>query len=142
MEMNVTNLKLKVKEVETFERPITVYEEYIWNVSKNGMPRGHNSATWIRCVSDVDRIGLKDTFESLDGQMIGKFRITTIRDATTIEIIAWHTLQSKIACISCRIPVCKKCAHHRIPAMCRLSDSLGPAKEILKDKEVIVEVVE
>ena len=135
--------KLKVKEVETFERPITVYEEAIWNIAQNGRFPHYRSPLCIRCQLEVGRIGLKDTFESRGGCIMGKFRITTTRDATPKEIIAWHTLQSLYVCShDMPIQLCSQCANNLGPLGCHIDRIRERAEGILKDKEVILSVTE
>jgi ribosomal protein S1 len=89
MEMNVTKLKLKVKEVKVEARKLTVEEWAVYLLSENKNSIYQHDAKEI-----VKSWGLVEFVNGL----IGLFRTVTIRDATPKEVIAWHCLESYKEC--------------------------------------------
>ena len=141
--MKSKNVKLTIIQIESSERPITIYEDAIWNIARNGMPTGECSLLCERCKHEAYKIGLNDTFESPDGQTIGKFRTTSVRSATPEEVIAWYTLNSHYECANnMPIHLYKHGADYISPAGCAISMAWERAENILNDKKVILELVD
>jgi len=135
--MNVTKLKIKIKEVTEETRELTI-EERCLNLVTVALVPGCSKECRAEASAKLDSIG----FVSYQGTL-GKFRTVTIRDATPKEIIAWHTLQSLYVCShNMPIQLCSQCANNLGPDGCHIVKTRGCAEGILKDKEVILSVTE
>jgi hypothetical protein len=123
------NVKLQIKEVKEERRGLSDTEWYAYFAGQR----------IVELLVYLDKVGLDiksvDTYER-----VGTFHTETIRDATPTEVIAWHTLQSFDKCIWTHI-ACDACAKKIGPTDCHITEEWDRAEEILKGKEVIVEVV-
>ena len=140
--MNVTKLKLKIKEVKEEWKPLCVGMRCIIHVAEN--------CPWAVDDGGETEIILKDSGYVTgsirykdNSHCEGLFHTETIRDATPKEIIAWHTLQSLYVCShDMPIQLCKQCANNLGPDGCYIVRTRGRAEGILKGKEVILSVTE
>ena len=132
MEMNVTKLKLKVKEVKVEARKLTVEEWAVYLLSENKNSIYQHDAKEI-----VKSWGLVEFVNGL----IGLFRTETIRDATPKEVIAWHCLESYKECD--RVDdTCYACPLNVTGGICIPRKCEERSKKVLEGKEVILLVIE
>ena len=133
MEMKDVNVKIKIKEVKEEARKLTIEEWAVYLLSEN-----ENSVYQDDAQDIVKSWGLVEFVNGL----VAIFRTETIRDATPEEIIVWHILELDYACW--QHPDCKTCMIG-IAGVCLYEDcdsnEANNAREILKGKEVILEVI-
>ncbi len=130
--MNVTKLKLKVKEVKVEARKLTVEEWAVYLLSENKNSIYQHDAKEI-----VKSWGLVEFVNGL----IGLFRTVTIRDATPKEVIAWHCLESYKECD--RVDdTCYACPLNVTGGICIPRKCEERSKKVLEGKEVILLVIE
>ena len=130
--MNVTKLKLKVKEVKVEARKLTVEEWAVYLLSENKNSIYQHDAKEI-----VKSWGLVEFVNGL----IGLFRTETIRDATPKEVIAWHCLESYKECD--RVDdTCYACPLNVTGGICIPRKCEERSKKVLEGKEVILLVIE
>lgn len=126
-------LKIKIREVKVEKRHLTIEEWAVYLLSENGNSIYQHDAEDI-----VKSWGLIE----FENGLIGLFRTETIRDATPDEVIAWHILAVDKACWNhdceiCNIGKVYSCLY----CVCD-SNEANNARELLKDKEVILELVD
>ena len=130
--MNVTKLKLKVKEVKVEARKLTVEEWAVYLLSENKNSIYQHDAKEI-----VKSWGLVEFVNGL----IGLFRTVTIRDATPKEVIAWHCLESYKECD--RVDdTCYACPLNVTGGICIPRKCEERSKKVLEGKEVILSLTE
>jgi len=130
--MNVTKLKLKIKEVKVEARKLTVEEWAVYLLSENKNSIYQHDAKEI-----VKSWGLVEFVNGL----IGLFRTVTIRDATPKEVIAWHCLESYKECD--RVDdTCYACPLNVTGGICIPRKCEERSKKVLEGKEVILLVIE
>ena len=137
-------LKIRIKEVETTERELTVEESAMVAIVKDSR---YNDTYSARMEHKLKEIGFKETIEEYN---IGNplkmetaiFRKETIRDATEEEYIAWHCIDLRKHCkVLSNDDDCHNCPKSP-PSRCYGTEDEKAAVQILKGKEVILEVVE
>ena len=141
MEMNVTKLKLKIKEIKT--RKLTDEEKIMVDVCKFLGPKMDTKSLYNVCRDYLANRGIifADGFIS---ELETPYSTTTIRDATPEEYRAWTYLQlvKHCACPERKISSldCHDCF---LSGACVASDfKTKIAIYILKGKEVILSVIE
>lgn len=140
MEINVTKLKLKIKEKKT--RKLTDEEKIMIDVCKFLGPKMDTKSLYNVCRDYLANRGIIFT-DGFISELETPYSTTTIRDATPKEVIAWYTLQSLYVCShNMPIQLCKHCANNLGPDGCYIDRTRGRAEEILKGKEVILSVNE
>jgi hypothetical protein len=133
--MNVTKLKIKIKEVTEETRELTI-EERCLNLVTVALVPGCSKECRAEASAKLDSIG----FVSYQGTL-GKFRTVTIRDATPKEIIAWHCLESYKECD--RVDdTCYACPLNVTGGICIPRKCEERSKKVLEGKEVILLVIE
>jgi len=133
--MNVTKLKIKIKEVTEETRELTI-EERCLNLVTVALVPGCSKECRAEASAKLNSIG----FVANRGSQ-GKFRTETIRDATQEEIIAWYCIQSHIVCLTTDVATCRACPKNRGSNQCKMLEDYFESKKILKDKEIILELV-
>ena len=126
-------LKIKIREVNLEKRHLTVEEWAVYLLSENG-----NSIYQHYAEDIVKSWGLIE----FENGLIGLFRTETIRDATPDEVVAWHILAVDKACWNHECEICNigkvySCLYCNCD-----SNEANNARELLKDKEVILELVD
>ena len=149
MEMNVTKLKLKIKDVKEEMRDLTIEERCMYNISKDGIKDGYIPDFISKVNNRLKEIGFIEAMydEQIPAEILrelkGKFRTVTIRDATPKEVIAWHTLQSHYVCShNMPIQLCNQCANNLGHDGCYIGRTREHAEGILEGKEVILSLTE
>ena len=138
--MNVTKLKLKIKEIKT--RKLTDEEKIMVDVCKFLGPKTDTKSLYNVCRDYLANRGLIFA-DGFIYELETPSSTTTIRDATPKEIIAWHTLQSLYVCShNMPIQLCSQCANNLGPIGCNIGRARERAEGILKDKEVILSLTE
>lgn len=151
MEIEMTTkqeLKIRIKEVKEETRKLTIEERCMYNISKNGIIDGYIPDLISEVNDRLKEIGFIEAMydKQIPAEILrevkGLFRTETIRDATPDEVIAWHILELDNACW--QHPDCKTCVIG-IAGDCLYEDcesnEANNAREILKGKEVILEVI-
>ena len=129
-------LKIRIKEVEEEVKLLTIEERCMRSVVINP---NYNNAYRDEVGRHLDEIGfVKRVY---DGNVTGLFRTETIRDATQEEIIAWYCIQSHIVCLTTDAATCRACPKNRGSNQCKMLEDYFESKKILKDKEIILELV-
>ena len=138
--MNVTKLKLKIKEKKT--RKLTDEEKIMIDVCKFLGPKTDTKSLYYVCLDYLANRGLI-LADGFIYELETPSSTTTIRDATPKEVIAWHTLQSLYVCShNMPIQLCSQCANNLGPIGCNIGRARERAEGILKDKEVILSLTE
>ena len=127
-------LKIRIKEVKEEMRELTIEERCLVTVSR--LPGGCSERYRAEASAKLNSIG----FVANRGSQ-GKFRTETIRDATPEEIIAWYCIQSHIVCLTTDVATCRACPKNRGSNQCKMLEDYFESKKILKDKEIILELV-
>ena len=134
-------LKISIKEVKEEWKPVCtgmrciihITENCLWSiVNRDDVETAYKDSGYV-----INTIRYKD-----DTHCEGLFRTETIRDATPDEVIAWHILAVDKACWNhdceiCNIGKVYSCLY----CVCD-SNEANNARELLKDKEVILELVD
>ena len=130
-------LKIRIKEVVKEEaKPLTIEEQCMHSVVTNPI---FEDAYREEVSRHLDKIGFVKRI--YNGNVTGLFRTETIRDATQEEIIAWYCIQSHIVCLTTDVATCRACPKNRGSNQCKMLEDYFESKKILKDKEIILEVV-
>ncbi len=121
-------LKIRIKEEM---RELTIEEWAMYLLSKN-----------VRSIYQHDAQDIVKSWGLIEFEngLIG-FRTETIRDATQEEIIAWYCIQSHIVCLTTDAETCRACPKNRGSNQCKMLEDYFESKKILKDKEIILELV-
>lgn len=132
-------LKIRIKEVKEEKRPLTIGEKCMISVSREDIfSRSYMDKVQaeLDCIGFVDYVGYDRT--------CGLFRTETIRDATQEEYRAWAYLQLKKHCTCTERKLSSvDCDDCFLSGACITSDfKTATAKYILKNKEVILELVD
>ena len=140
-------LKIRIKEVKEEWKPVCtgmrciihITENCLWSiVNRDDVETAYKDSGYV-----INTIRYKD-----DTHCEGLFRTETIRDATPEEIIAWHCLSIWGSCFKTKcFGVTSRIRDEKCPKNdgtknpCPARDEWVKAKELLKDKEVILEVI-
>lgn len=126
-------LKITIKEVVEEERYLDENENFILSLWIDSFGKEVDS----EIENYFEKIGF-DYREYVNGN-IATFRKETIRDATEEEELAWQTIR-----LNDKSPYEQRITLHSLVGCfeCKNEYTLDTAKEILKNKEVILELVE
>ena len=126
-------LKIKIKEVKDEERRLTVEEQCMFSKSQSTC----GGLLTVLATDKLRKLGFVKLVKSVD---VGLFHTETVRDATDDEILAWHCVQNYNTCTSkCRL--CYTCPLDISSGGCSVLEQYPKATGLLKDKEIILEVV-
>lgn len=128
-------LKIRIKEISSIVRGLTIEEQCIYLAY---LDTSNPDNLRLAALKKLDDLHLVEIIPSNDITNIGTFRTETIRDATPGEVMAWHVLQSVNAC---DVLTCEKCITNGSICICDMM-IYDDSYELLKGKEVILEVVE
>ena len=127
-------LKIRIKEVKEETMPITLEEKCMFLFSTD-MHHSQKIRDEIR--KRWDALGL---IRCVDSENV-LFRVETIRDASPEEIIAWHCVEIYNSCITIDDSwICGVCPRGDKDD-CSVKENYDKACELLKGKEVILEVL-
>ena len=136
--MNVTKLKLKIKESKEVVRHLTIEEQCIYLAYLDATNPNNLRLAALKKLDDLHMVKIIPSDEITN---IAVFRTETIRDATPKEIIAWHCLESYKECD--RVDdTCYACPLNVIGGICVPRKCEERSKKVLEGKEVILSVNE
>ena len=146
-------LKIGIKEVGEERRPLTNEENCFLEVMNFPRVLSHLSSYQEEAEGLLHLPSYQEVAEGLlhergfikyeisEKGREGLFRKETIRDATPEEIIAWYCIQSHIVCLTTDVATCRACPKNRGSNQCKMLEDYFESKKILKDKEIILELV-
>ena len=127
-------LKIKIKEVKDEERRLTVEEQCMFSKSQS-------TCGGILTVLATDKLRKLGFVKLVKGVDVGLFHTETVRDATPAEIMAYHCIKIHDEC-GLKVNECDTCVMNIWAyCTCGIGKLFLKSTKILKDKEIILEVV-